>query len=236
MALKSRNAFPPSGWAYYQPETNWQSNPNVGFSDVVQQIIEHRKANPRFNLSTDVGTVERELEQYTEARLRSQYGDAANEYLINSGGSPPSFTPPRLRHHQAGAVAVVGEKVSRVSAGIGLMIDWLGDGLKPVEQERANHRAQACVNCQFNQRVSVLQKVTIGTVADGVHKLMEEKAEMKLATPDDQRLFTCALCDCVLSLKVWTPTEHVKKHTDEKLFQTLPAHCWVRREIEMIST
>ena len=231
MPLKSRNMFPPNGWAYYQPETNWQSNPNVGFNDVVQQIIEHRKANPRFNLATDVVAVERELEQYTEARLRSQFGEGANEYLINSGSPPPSFTPPRLRRHQAGAVAVGVAKAQRISAGIGLMIDWLGDGLKPADQERANHRATICSTCQFNQRVGVIQRATIGTVADGVHQLMEEKAAMKLETPEDSRLFTCSLCDCVLSLKVWTPTEHVKKHTDEKLFVLLPDHCWVKKEI-----
>lgn len=231
MALKSRNAFPPSGWMYYQPETNWQSNPHVGFNDVVQQIIDHRKANPRFNLSTDVGTVERELEQYTEARLRSQFGDAANEYLAGPPGAPPSFTPPRLRRHQDGVVAGGVAKAQRIRAGIGLMLDWLGDSLKPVEQGLANSRAAVCLNCPFNKRVGALQSVTIGVVADGVHKLMEEKSEMKLATPDDSQLHTCSLCDCVLTLKVWTPTEHVKKHTDDALKNSLPDHCWVKKEI-----
>lgn len=230
MPLKSRNMFPPNGWAYYQPETNWQSNPNVGFSDVVQQIIEHRKANPRFNLSTDVGTVERELEQYTEARLRSQFGDGASEYLINSGSPPPSFTPPRLRRHQAGAVAGVGAKVERIRAGIGLMIDWLGDGLKSVDQERANQRATVCATCEFNQRATLLEQLTTNPAAAGIKSLLEERVEMKLSTPHDEGLQMCKKCDCVLKLKVFTPFKHVLEHTSKEVMDSLPSFCWIKSE------
>lgn len=229
MPLKSRNVFPPGSWLFYQPETGWSSNPNVGFNDVVQQIIDHRKANPRFNLQTDRAQVEQELENYTIARLRSQYGDRAKEWMTMApGDTPPSFTPPRLRRQQDGAVAAGVGKVKRVSAGIGLMLDWLGSGLKPVDQETANSRAHICLNCRFNQPTSLVQRVTLGTVADGIHKLMEEKSEMKLATPDDAKLRTCSLCDCVLALKVWTPMDHVRAHTDEKLKSELPDHCWVK--------
>lgn len=215
---------------YFQPETNWQSNPNVGFNDVVQQIIEHRKANPRFNLATDVVAVERELEQYTEARLRSQFGEGANEYLINSGSPPPSFTPPRLRRHQAGAVAGVGEKVSRVSAGIGLMIEWLSESLQPESADIATHRAGICSTCEFNQPGSLFDRMALTPTATGIKKLLEERAEMKLSTPHDQKLQMCVKCDCVLKLKVFAPLKHILNHTDKEVFDSLPSHCWIRIE------
>ena len=228
--LKSRNHFVPGGWMYFQPETNWQSNPNVGFNDVVQQIVEHRKANPRFNLATDAATVERELEQYTEARLRSQFGEGANEYLINSGSPPPSFTPPRLRRHQAGAVAVGVAKAQRISAGIGLMIDWLGDGLKPVDQERADQRAAICAKCEFNQRATLLEQLTTNPAAAGIKSLLQERAEMKLSTPHDEALQMCKKCDCVLKLKVFTPFKHVLEHTSKEVMDSLPSFCWIKSE------
>jgi hypothetical protein len=230
MALKSRNHFPPGGWMFYQPEIGWKSNPNVGFNDVVAQIISIRQANPRFKLPTDRPAVENELEAYTEARLRSQYGEQADQWLI-SGAAPPNFpTLPRPRQ-RGGAVVAAGAKVGRVSAGVGLMIDWLGDGLKPVDQQLAEDRAKVCVRCPHNLPASAIQGAITGAVASGVHKLMEEKAEMKLRTSDDDKLHTCEICGCVMSLKIWAPADHIKKHTPDDVLNRLPAFCWVRREI-----
>lgn len=225
--LKSRNNFVPGGFQFYQPETGWTSPPHIGFEPTVEEIRKHRLANPRFKLATDLDAIRNELDQYTEARLRSQYGDMASEWV--TGGPPPEvFIPPRpLPRREAGprSAAVAHKAV----AGVGLLVSWLGDGLKPVEQGVANSRAETCLKCPLNQKPNLLQSA-YGSVANGLHLLMEAKADMKLSTPFDDQLETCAACDCRNSLKIWTPIVHEKKFTTPEIFAALHESCWVRKE------
>lgn len=67
-----RNTFPPGGWQFYQPETKWNApDPLINsFMRMVRVIADHRSANPKAALSTDLGDVERELEAFTRARLK----------------------------------------------------------------------------------------------------------------------------------------------------------------------
>lgn len=225
--LKSRTSFPPGSFQFYQAETGWTSTPHIGFGPTVDEIIKHRQANPRFKLPTDRATVEIELDNYTSARLQSQYGDGASEWL--TGGAPPAvFTRPSPRSR-----AVVGEAVaarSKAVAGVGLLVDWLGSGMVPVEQGLANARAEVCISCQFNQKPDALQAV-YGVVANGLHLLMEAREQMKLSTPFDERLFTCGLCSCDLKLKSWAPIKHIKSNTPESVFNSLPDWCWIKKEL-----
>lgn len=234
MALKSRTSFPPNGFTFYQAETGWTSPPHIGFGPTVDAIIEHRKSNPRFNLPTDRATVEMELDGYTEQRLRATYGEAANEWVV--GGPPPTvFTRPLPPSLRAEGQRVAAGVVHKAVAGVGLLVSWLGDGLKPVEQGVANARAETCVKCPLNQKPTTLQ-TAYGTVANGLHLLMEAKADMKLSTPFDDRLETCAACDCRNALKIWTPIRHEKKYTTPAIMAALDPNCWVKRELENLST
>ena len=140
MPLKSRNEFPPGGWPFYQAETGWTSPPHIGFSATVDAIISHRQSNPRFKLATDRGAVETELENYTIARLRSQYGDKANQWIVGDG-PPASFTSAPLRRRAVGAVDAAKSVVHKTVAGIGLIMDFIGPTLKPVDRARAEKRA-----------------------------------------------------------------------------------------------
>lgn len=225
--LKSRSQFPPGSWMFFQPETGWSANQHVGFNEVVTQIIEHRKANPRFNLSTDREKVAQELESYTEARLRSQYGQGADQWLINSSSSPPPSFTPHLRSRLAGGVVAVADKAKKFTAGVGLILDWLGDKMEPVDQVTADSRAIICADCKFNREPKGVQSL-YATAANNLHELMEAKNGMSLRTSLDERLRTCEKCDCKLDLKVWAPADHVRKHTDEKLRAELPDYCWVK--------
>lgn len=229
MALRSRNVFPIGGWKFFQPETNWSSNPHVGFDAVVNDIIAHRRANPRFNLSTDRTTVENELEAYTEARMRSTKGGEA--YLIE--GAPPghqSFPmPPRQRRivgEIAGSAVATGAKVK---AGIGTLAEWIGQGLNPAPIELATERAKVCSSCPLNQPATGLSVLT-GLAAKTVSLLMDAKSDLKLSTPHDDKLETCTACLCDLKLKIWSPIDIVWKHTTPEVFEKLDSACWVRSE------
>lgn len=67
-----RNTFPPGGWQFYQKETKWNApDPLIhSFSRMVRIIADHRTANPKANLSTDLDAIEKELEAFTRARLK----------------------------------------------------------------------------------------------------------------------------------------------------------------------
>lgn len=220
--LKSRQNFPVGGWMFHQPETGWNSNPWVGFTDVVEQIINHRRANPRFKLSVAREHVEWELEQFTVSRLQSI--PSGDQFLINAAQAPPppNFQPPP----QPRARPVAAGGVKKAKAGASLMLDWLGDGLTPAPRDEAEARAKVCVTCPKNTAPNALQK-GYSWLASGLGLLIEAKNDLKLATSLDDKLHTCSVCDCSLVLKVHAPMQHVQKNTPEEVRKNLPAHCWI---------
>lgn len=218
MRLKSRNSFPINGWAFYEPSTGWSANPHMGFNDVVQEIIAHRRANPRFNLATDTPSVANELEQYTISRLMSINGGM--DYLIDDGGAPPpNFPDRRPLRARVGVVGVARNLV----VGAAVMKDWLGSGLKPVEHSEAERRASICVRCPKNQPGSQL----VDAAAETFRRLVAAKNDMKLVTAHDEKLETCAACSCRLTLKVWAPLNHILNHTDAETKARLWNECWI---------
>jgi len=70
--LRDRNVYPPGGWQFVQAETGWRiPKPlEVNFSQAVELIIAHRKANPSLPLATDFASVAWELEGRTIARIQ----------------------------------------------------------------------------------------------------------------------------------------------------------------------
>lgn len=224
--LKDRVHFPPGGFKFYQPETNWNAPDNLGFDAVVQAIIDHREANPgRFKWATDAASVAAELDAFCEARLRQTYGDKAKQWLLGAPATAQPFPWRPLRERRAVAEdAAAGAK--RAVAGIGLLASWLGDGLKPVDAKTAESRAAICAKCEFNRKPNLVQKA-YGAVADGLHLLMNARAELKLSTPHDDKLETCSACDCRLALKVFTPAEHIKKNTSDAIAADLDPSCWI---------
>lgn len=225
--LKSKQEFIPGGWAFYQAEMDWTlpSPLSTGFEDAVTKIINIRLDNPRFKLPTDRPTVAAELENFTEMRLRQTYGNKANQWLVGAPATASPNFPWQPLRKAAGAVAVV-NAAERAVAGIGLLTEWLGAGLKPVDQNTADSRAAICAVCPKNVAPTIVQRA-YGKVADGLHLLMNAKSDLKLATSLDDKLQTCSACDCRLTLKVWTPAEHIKANTSQAVMADLHGSCWI---------
>lgn len=240
MPLLNRRIFVPGGWFFYQPQTNWPPDPNsffagMTFDQAVAKIIEHRKANPRFNLTVDPEEVAAELDLFTCFRLnfdpnfcRGGIGDAVLKK------APPS--PLSLTEASGPKSASVVEGVKRVAIGIGVLLEFLGSGGKAVDPELSRKRSWVCAHggpvetaCPHNQPKDILSVFTV-PAANLLHRQLELKNKMKLETPDDAALGICGVCSCVLSLKVHVPLKHVTKHMSADLLEQFPDFCWIKKE------
>lgn len=221
------NNLPPMGYQVFESKTGWSSTPYTGLEATVTEVQRHREANKgRFpDWPLDRGSIEQFVLQYTEARLRSMRG---GEQWLSAGPaeSPPAnFLPRRLPRQRSPDAAATGAK--KPMAGVGTIISWLGDGLKPVDQATADHRASVCARCVLNVRMEGFEKA-IGTVGDILHSIMEAKNHMKLATPHDNVLHQCSACLCVLKTKVFVPVDHIKKGMTPEIEAKLAPACWIR--------
>lgn len=233
MPLLNRRIFVPGGWFFYQPQTNWPADPNaffagMTFDQVVAEIIQHRKANPRFNLTTDPEEVAAELDLFTCFRLnfdpnycRGGIGDAVLKK------APPS--PLSLTEASGQRSASVVEGVKRVAIGIGVLLEWVGAGLKPVPPEQSAQRAQVCVTCPHNEPKDIMSVFTV-PAANLILRQMEAKNRMKISTPHDEALGICGICSCVLKLKAHSHIEHVTKHMSADMLKEFPDFCWIKKE------
>lgn len=212
----SHTQIPPNGWQFYQPQTKW-SMPNpvsVTFGQAVQLIIKHRIKNPavtiKHQLATDVPSVEAELDSYTRARLKI----------------PPSASPkisPRGQYLSHPAGAAVG--IKRAAQGTRVILDWLTSGGAPVDQETANKRAAICVACPMNVKGSWY---TVAP-AEIIRETLSARSDLKLQTPNDDKLESCDVCKCLMRLKVWTPLHFIKDRTPADIMAEFPPNCWINK-------
>lgn len=226
MAFVNTNNLPPMGYQVFVAQTGWSSTPYTGLDATVRQVVEHRKANPRFNWPTDEGSVREWVLAYTEARLRQTPGGEV--YLVGPAQGPPAdFTSRLPQNRERRAPQSVAATVKKVMPGVSTIIAWLGDGLKPVDQATADHRASICARCENNVQMEGMQRA-IGTVGDILHSIMEAKNHMKLATPHDSHLHQCSACLCVLQTKVWAPAQHIREGITPDVEAKLTPQCWIR--------
>ena len=80
------------------------------------------------------------------------------------------------------------------------LLDWLGDGAKPVLSEEAERRSKICLNCPNNRR-------GFGVVESSAAII---KKKLGLKNKMEAGLDSCLGCGCYLPLKVWVPYEHIK--------------------------
>lgn len=220
--LKSHDTLPPGGWVYRQPETSWQSDFGRTFDETVDDIIKHRRANPRFNLATDWNVVAAELDAYTEARMRSIPGAAV--YLT---ASDPKIASPQ-RPSNAPIADVAGTKPT-IRGSLPVLINWLGEGLNPVDPDLAFKRADICSDCPQNGKGDWRHYFT-KPVAETIHLQMEMKRGLRLRTEIDAALGVCQACLCELTLKIWVPLAHITSHMDDETRKRLDPRCWIRHE------
>jgi len=217
--LKDRNRQIPNGFRFMQPETGWKSSPFASFDTIVNGLIAHRRANPyhtqKFNWSTDYDGVALEVDAYN-AFVCARMG--WNDYITADETTPPKWVPPPSRPSVLKAAA----------AGAETLKSWLGDDGKPVDQDEADERAVVCLTCPQNQPAQLGDLFTVAAQAF-IHKQLEHKNEMKLATAYDEKLGVCQACLCPLKLKVWTPMQHILAKMPPDVKARLDPGCWITK-------
>lgn len=227
--LKSLTAHPPYGFQFLQPETG-QANPFSGsFNYVVEQTMILRNANPflaeRHGWRLDAAGVENDVEQHNVARMLA---GGWLDFLIMDGTNPPAplYVMPEKKTHPWGSVAA---KARNVAAGVGVLLDWVGSGGKPVEQPLADSRAAICADCPKNDGGDWMAYFT-KAITDKIRTQLEIRDDLQLRTPYDEKLTVCSACDCPLKLKVWVPLDHILDHTSEETKTKLAPQCWITSE------
>lgn len=203
----------------------------ITFDQAVRSVHAYRLGNPgltqRFKWSLDLGMIEKEVEAFN---VKACQDNNWNDYIMEGEpiASPPIPRPrrPLSSVRSGGAVAAVENAV----AGVGLIAEWIGSGLVPVDPQLATGRAAVCVACPLNGDPNFIQKLE-GIAAEQVKQLMEARRDMKLNTPLDGALHVCKACDCFLKLKVWSPLELIQKRLKPETLAKLDANCWITAEI-----
>lgn len=219
----NEHEFPPKGgWFFRQPQTNWV-NPMamVGYDASRKAIRDHRLSNPaickKYNLSTDLSVIGRELKMSVEARTGLTF-----EIPVVPQTSPSFF---RQRSNQVVArVGVVAADIKRAAQGTAVVLDWLQSGGPPVTQDLANKRAQICVECPRNVPGSWY---TVAP-AEIIRETLSARSDLKLETPNDEKLKSCDVCKCLMRLKVWTPLEFILSKTNPEIMAEFPEACWIK--------
>jgi len=224
--LKDRNRPIPNGFQFRQPETGWQAPAWASFDAIVRALISHRQGNPyllrKHRWATDYNSVAFEVDAFN-AKIAESHG--WTEYVLEANPDPPKFHPPHIG--RSGAAFVGG--VKRSAAGIKVVAEWLGSGLKPVSKQLAEQRAAVCVTCPLNVKGNWLQKLE-AAVADKVKSLLAVKHDLNLSTSKDNDMGSCAACDCALQLKVWCNLDLIKKNTSDETMAKLDPKCWILHE------
>lgn len=234
--MKDRLMRPPYGWQFHQPQTGYSipDPDNKSFEDAVRLVIEHRRGNPwivqQHNLSLDESVVGDEIDSFNAERMRN---NPAWMHFLSDASPSGGFLPRRLSRSSGAAVAVA----KKTAAGVKVILNWLGEGLRPVEQALAEKRASRCIECPQNTEPNFLERFETAA-AEEIKKLSEIKNDMQLRTPHDAQLHMCAVCQCVMRLKVWVPIKHISNETKTETLNKLSAvktksgqGCWVPEEI-----
>lgn len=234
--LKTRESLPPGGFQYTIPQIpDWVCPVAQGFDMTVDAIIAVSKANPRHNLPTDRETVGNLLEEFTAKALESRPG--CQGFLVSDDGGPvPKFHARSLPPNQRSGAVSAGIKgamagAKRLTVGIGVIMDWLGAGLRPVDHALAEKRAAICVDCPLNKPANLVQWA-YGRGAMALEAYMQVKNDKEAKTSLDAKLFSCQACDCHLGLKVHCPLEHILAREKPEHLAKLDPRCWILNEKE----
>lgn len=236
VSLKNPDGQIPNGLKYLQSETGWDSSKMIGkfpsMSTLVRGVIAHRGGNSwliqKHNWSTDFNVVLGEMRDYN-ARLCLEHGWLN---YITTDEEPPAVANVQKKTLSASAA---GGSIRKISAGIGVLLDWVGSGGVPVASEAAERRASICATCPRNDGGDWKAYFT-EPIAAKIKQQLEIKHDLQLKTSHDDRLTVCSACDCPLQLKVWTPLEHILEHTSEEVKERLDPRCWILQEAASVSS
>lgn len=198
----------------------------VSFEQSVDAIVQHRRANPslvsRFKLATDYNSVANELEAFTAARL----------------GLPVGVPDPKAQARPSasfdGRAAVAGSNqppawFRQIRTGTKTLADWLGHSGIPVPQAQAEQRAAICADCPVNQKGDWTALFT-KPAANLIRRQLEERKQLNLSTPHDDKLGVCMACGCPLRLKAHVPLRYILEHQPADVEAKLDPRCWIQKE------
>jgi hypothetical protein len=235
--FKKLNLHPPGGWQYYEQKTRWTAPKGLTFETLVRKVMEHRIANPQYQLPTDYQSVSDEVQIQNGRRINflPQFweGEAPKKKEVTSlSASLPQkrqLSANRTESRPKSAIAHFVTKIRSSAAGAATLADWVGDKGIPVPEPLANARAKICAQCPKNQKGDWMDKVT-AKVAEAIKTGLEIKNGMSLKVQNESELGTCEACGCHLPLKVWAPLSHIKDSMTEEVAGQLAEDCWVRKE------
>lgn len=224
--LKSLTAHPPGGFCYIEAAAGMKKPFTGSFSSVVNQVSALRRANKylaeKHGWALDKAGIEYDVEQQNVARCIAH---GWTEFLQSEAVATPPVQGDLKKNPFGNAVG----GLKRVAAGVGVLLDWLGSGGKPVDQAVAEHRANVCVSCPKNDGGPWTSYFT-GKVADKIKTQLQMKHDLALRTTQDEKLTVCSACDCPLQLKVHTPLVHILAHTTDEVKKRLHPNCWITAE------
>lgn len=228
--LKSRYRSIPCGWVFLQPQTNRKFKEH-GFTELVQAVINHRKANPQHKLPTDKYTVEVELDSYLANVCLSnpkwtRFATTGEPQPIIQSFSPKAWSPQQLLARAGSAVGVAKTHIRNTVAGIGLYVEWFGKGGEPVSKEEAARRAALCTQCPKQVDGDFVQRWNRATGYE-IMTVLSILKDLDLSTPHDDNLKICDACDCPMKAKVWSPLDIIRKHLRPEAEAKLWDKCWI---------
>lgn len=218
--LRNRQRSIPNGLTFIQPQTNWQPRKGSSFQGIVESLIAHRRANPRFNLSTDPAAVADEVDAFNAAICERM---GWNDYIISGadGGQPAAVPFPDPKGKS------LLNQVGNVVAGSETIVDWIKSGAEAVPEPKSTARAKICVTCPKNTTEGGLLRWFTKPAAAAIKAAVASRKGFNLSTPVDDKLGVCSACSCELHLKVHLPLERIKPHMDIAVLEALDERCWI---------
>lgn len=123
--------------------------------------------------------------------------------------------------------------IDQLDQAASVMDDWVGEGAEPVDTELSTRRAECCIRCPMNTRSEEWWAGLKTASAELIRLTLQLKSEMKMSTRFDAELKGCAICGCVLKLKVHVPLRHILATAPaEQLKQFQQVNCWITTERE----
>lgn len=113
----------------------------------------------------------------------------------------------------------------QIVAGTRTIVSWAAKGFPKVEQSVADARGDICSRCYFNVAE------TGGCHACGQLQKLATSFVGSRRTKSDPFLRVCAVCQCSLQVKVWTPIEAIDQGTNDELLKKFPNFCWIPKEL-----
>lgn len=192
------------------------------FDQVVDRIIQHRAANPRYanQWSTERATVESELDEYTCLRIGNDPNYCAGSAPPFSQGQPQRW---RLVPNGQSAKAVAGGAIS--------LLKLFSSSQQPVEQSLAEARAAVCLTCPLNGTGDWMAMFT-KPAAMFIRKTLSFIKDANLKTSLDKQLGICEACGCPNQLKVHVKLDFIKANTDTETMARFDPDCWIKNEAD----